>query len=502
MQFSELSLDSIEPSLCNPRRQRNKVVDADLVASISTYGIVTPLLVRPLSESGKYQIAAGHRRYEAAKKLNLATVPVQIREMDDKEYLEILHVENLQHEDIHPLDEAVGFKQLLEQGGYDITTLACKLAKSEGYVYARLKLNDLTKEAQKLYLEAKIGFGQAVILARLDKKQQKDIVANHLFTYQEEAVSVRQLSDYVRRFLYLDLGNVPWSLEDVGLVPEAGGCSGCPKRTGSNPSLFSDMQSNTCTDRICFEKKMQAHIQKQIDSKPEMLKFSDYSTKKDASIVTSATSRRLWGKEDKCESAEEVVLMDGSDRGRTTFVCRDRECPQHSMYRRNGETTENSDAANRKKQRIEKVFRERLFREISAKVKSLLGDKATRIVARAMWRRLYNDSKRVLLKALGREVPRESIQEFGEQIVMKANPVDLGRFMACMAVAEELMVPSYQAGKPETMLALADIYNIDVNAMRGGIKTEARAGTAKRRKDAANDTAKKRNLKSLKRKAN
>src|SRR5207244_3847857 len=96
------------------------------------------------------------------------------------------------------------------------------------------------------------------------------------------------------------------------------------------------------------------------------------------------------------------------------------------------------------------------------------------IVSRAMWRRLYNDSKRILLKAVGHDVPRESVQEFGEQLVAKATAVELGRFMACMSVAEELMVPSYQSGKPETMLALADIYGVDVKALRDGMKNEAR----------------------------
>src|SRR5437899_9777405 len=135
MQFTELPLDLIEPSPSNPRRHRNKLVDADLMASISTYGIVTPLLVRPMPEPGKYQIAAGHRRYEAAKKLSLATVPVQVREMDEKEYMEILHVENLQREDVHPLDEAAGYKELLERGGYDVATLSARLGKSQTHVY-------------------------------------------------------------------------------------------------------------------------------------------------------------------------------------------------------------------------------------------------------------------------------------------------------------------------------------------------------------------------------
>ena len=242
-------------------------------------------------------------------------------------------------------------------------------------------------------------------------------------------------------------------------------------------------------------------IQKQIESKPGILKFSDYSTKKDPSVVSSATSRRLLGKEDKCQSAEEVVLVDGSDRGKTAFVCRDKDCPQHSIYRRNVATSENSDAANRKKRQIERTFRQRLFREISGKVKSLLGDKAMRIVARAMWRRLYNDSKRILLKASGHDVPRESVEDFGEQTVTKANPVELGHFMVCMAVAEELMAPTYQHGKPEMMFAMADIYNIDTNSIRAGVKTDAGKGAAKTHKEQPNAMAKKVPGKNLKRKA-
>ena len=484
MQFAEVSLDAIEPSSRNPRRHRNKLEDVELMASIVTHGILTPLLVRPMPESGKYQIAAGHRRYEAAGKLGLVTVPVQVREMTDTEYLEILHVENLQREDVHPLDEAVGYRELLEQGGYDVATVAARIGKSETHVYQRLKLNDLVKEGQKLFLEDRIGFGHAVILARLDRKQQKDILANHLFAYQDEPVSVRELSDYVRRCLYLDLGNVPWALDDGELVTEAGPCSACPKRTGSNPSLFTDMQHNTCTDRACFERKMSAHVQKQIDSRPGVLRFSDYPTnhKKDETVLKGATCRRLWGKEDRCGSAEEAVVIDGNERGKLMLVCRDKECAKHGPQARRGANAANSDAIARKKHRIEKTFRQRLFSEIREKVNALPTDKVTRIVARVMWRRVGGDSKRALLKAAGSEVPRESIEQFGDRLIEKANPVDLGRMMVCMAIADELMVSTFQPGKAEIMLKLAELYGIDVKAVREGAKTAPKSKPSVARK--------------------
>jgi ParB family transcriptional regulator, chromosome partitioning protein len=483
MQFTELALDLIEPSSSNPRRHRSKTQDAELMASILTHGILTPLLVRPLPERGKYQIAAGHRRYEAAKNLSLTTVPVQIRDMEDTEYTEILHVENLQREDVHPLDEAIGYKELVERGGYDVTTLAARIGKSETHVYQRLKLNDLIKEGQKLFIEGAIGFGHAVILARLDRKQQKEILANHLFSYQNEPVSVRDLSDYVRRYLYLDLENVPWPLDDPELVQAAGACAACPKRTGSNPSLFTDMQHNTCTDRSCFEKKMLAHIQRQLDSRPNVLRFSDYPTnhKKDVTVLTGATCRRLWNKEDRCQFVEEAIFIDGNERGKIVSVCRNKDCPKHGVHSRSARG-DNSDAVNRKKHRIEKTFRQKLFAEISNKVKSLPGDKVTRIVVRAMWRRVASDSKRALLKAAGHEVPRESIEQFGDRLIEKATPIELGKMMVCMSIAEELMVPTYQPGRAEMMLRLAEVYGIDVKAVRDAVKVTPTTAPHSRRK--------------------
>jgi ParB family chromosome partitioning protein len=483
MQFTELTLDVIEPSASNPRRHWNKAEDAELMASILTHGILTPLLVRPMPEAGKYQIAAGHRRFEAAKKLSLVTVPVQVREMEDQEYFEILHVENLQRQDVHPLGEAIGFKELLDHGGYDVTTLSARIAKSEAYVYQRLKLNDLIREAQKLFLGDRIGFGHAVILARLDKKQQKDILANHLFTHQDEPVSVRELSDYVRRFLYLDLGNVPWVLDDAELVPDAGGCSACPKRTGSNPSLFTDMQHDICTYRGCFERKMQAHIQKRFDSQPGLLAFSQYvaNHKKDSPVQTDATCRRIWNRGDKCESAEGAIFVDGNDRGKSTFVCRNKDCPKHGLQARQGAVGGgDSAAASRKKHKIEKAFRQKLFSEITGKVNSLLDHKLTRIVARAMWRRVGGDSKRAMLKAAAQDVPRESVEQCGDRLIEKATPIELGRLMVSMAIAEELMVSTYGSGKAETMLKLADVYGVDVKEVRDGLKKEpARKSGAK-----------------------
>jgi hypothetical protein len=134
--------------------------------------------------------------------------------------------------------------------------------------------------------------------------------------------------------------------------------------------------------------------------------------------------------------------------------------------------SKNSDAVLRRKHKFEKTFRQKLFSEISEKVNSLPGDNVTRIVARAMWRRVGGDSKRAMLKATAHDVPRESSDEFVDRLIETAEPVELGRLMVCMAIAEELMVSTYAPGKAETMLKLADAYGVDAKAIRDSLKKE------------------------------
>ena len=187
------------------------------------------------------------------------------------------------------------------------------------------------------------------------------------------------------------------------------------------------------------------------------------------------------GKEDQCPSGEEAIVIEGSERGTITSVCRDKECPKHGPHSRRAVAGNGSSADVRKKHRIEKIFRQRLFSEIRKKVQSLPGDKVTRIVARAMWRRVGSDSKRALLKASGHDVPLQSVEPFGQRLIEKAKPVELGRILVSMSIAEELMVPADASGKAETMLKLADVYGVDLKTVREGLKAEAKSTSNKQR---------------------
>jgi ParB/RepB/Spo0J family partition protein len=169
--YQVLPLEVLHESPLNPRKHFDPTALADLAASIAAKGVLTPLLVRV--NSAGYEIGAGHRRFRAAKMAGLTEVPAIVRVMDDDAFLELLTVENLQREDLHPLEEAQGYHQLIATKRYDAARVAEKVARSEKYVYDRLKLLSLIKPAQQLFLDGKFAAGHAILLARLRPDDQR-----------------------------------------------------------------------------------------------------------------------------------------------------------------------------------------------------------------------------------------------------------------------------------------------------------------------------------------
>lgn len=159
----------------NPRKRFDDVKLAELAASIQEKGILNPLLVRPRANGGtvSYEILAGARRFRASKLAGVADAPVIVREMDDVAALELLVVDNDQREDVHPLEEAAGYQQLMDRGKWDVARLAARIGRSVKYVYDRVKLLALTKDAQRLFMEDRFSAGHAILLARLKPEDQK-----------------------------------------------------------------------------------------------------------------------------------------------------------------------------------------------------------------------------------------------------------------------------------------------------------------------------------------
>lgn len=170
-----IPIEQLHESPLNPRKRFNTENLAELAESLRTHGVITPLRARP-TKNGKapaFELAAGHRRLRAAKLAGLAEVPVVVSDLDDAAFLEVLTIENLQREDLHPLEEAQSFADLMKHAGYDVAKIAGRVHRSKDYVYDRLTLLQLTKPAQKLFLEGRFTVGHAIILARLPEPAQK-----------------------------------------------------------------------------------------------------------------------------------------------------------------------------------------------------------------------------------------------------------------------------------------------------------------------------------------
>lgn len=270
-QFDTLALSQIVSSLTNPRKTFNQAKLTELAESIKASGVHQPILVRPLpgsrvADTGRgvtHEIISGERRYRASQMAGAATIPAMIRDMPDDQVLEVQLVENLQRDDLTELEEAEGYQTLLAASAITIDALAAKISKSRSYVFGRLKLLDLCFEAQSSLRAGTIDFSRAVLLARIpDHKLQID--ALKLLSeknYQGDFnLGYRAAASYVQREFMLHLDRASFAITDAALVPEAGSCRQCAKRTGHNPDLFADVKSaDVCTDPPCYHRKEEAH---------------------------------------------------------------------------------------------------------------------------------------------------------------------------------------------------------------------------------------------------
>jgi len=210
----------------------------------------------------RYEIVAGERRYRAAKLAGLTELPCFVRELTDLQVLHAQVIENLQRDDLHPLEEAEGYQRLIELGS-KAEDLGTEIGKSRAYVYARLKLLTLCNDARKAFYDGLLDASRALLIARIptDKLQLEALKAITHPRFGDEAMSYREAKHHIHEHFMLDLAKAPWSPKDAELLPKAGACATCPKLTGNQPDLFDDVQSkNVCTDTVCFGLKKVAHV--------------------------------------------------------------------------------------------------------------------------------------------------------------------------------------------------------------------------------------------------
>ncbi len=184
----ELRLSEIEPNREQPRKFFDEAALTELSESIKKHGLIQPLLVRPMRKGG-YQIVAGERRWRASRMAGLSKVPVVIRELDDKETMQIALIENLQREDLNPVEEAKGYKQLMDTYGFTQEQVALSVDKSRPAIANALRLLNLNTEELDLLQSGAISQGHARTLLSIEDKEQRDIALE----MAKNGCSVREL---------------------------------------------------------------------------------------------------------------------------------------------------------------------------------------------------------------------------------------------------------------------------------------------------------------------
>lgn len=349
-EYRSVPVAALIESASNPRKRFDDKSLEELAASFKTQGVLAPLLVREL-EPSKYEVVAGARRLRAARIAELDSIPVRVVRLTDAEAIEAQVVENLQREDIHPLEEALGFKSLLELGesAYTIANIAARSGKSEAYVYGRIKLADLIPPVAEAFLKDQITIGHALLIAKLPAAQQQEAFAaafRGMWTSEGNSqvlIPVRELAVWIESNILLQLASAPFDKQDEKLVPEAGSCANCPKRTGFNKLLFADVRKDSCTDPQCFRSKIDAHVAKTLESKPTLVQISSAWNSREGAPLgrnqyvelevkktkANGSAAKLPAAQKPCDKMAEAIVMDGGKRGQTVKVCADPNCRVH-----------------------------------------------------------------------------------------------------------------------------------------------------------------------------
>jgi ParB family transcriptional regulator, chromosome partitioning protein len=192
----EVPLDMIVPSPLQPRMQFIESPLDDLMESIRQHGIIQPLIVRPVN--GKLELIAGERRWRASRKLGLATVPVIEREASDRDVLEMALIENLQREDLNPMEEAAGYVRLAEEFTLKQDEIAARVGKSRASVANAMRLLGLHKDVQMLVAQARLTVGHAKAVLAIKDHDTQLLVADRII---RGSLTVRATEKLVQSFL-------------------------------------------------------------------------------------------------------------------------------------------------------------------------------------------------------------------------------------------------------------------------------------------------------------
>lgn len=524
-----IPLELVKPSPTNPRRHFDAKKLDELADSIRKHTLMQPILVRPVDDARAgeplYEIVAGERRWRASKLADTGTIMAISRPMSDFEVLELQLIENLQRDDLHPLEEAEGYQRLLRkpdglQGYANAEELAARIGKSRSYVFQRLKLLDLCEIGRQAMAAGKLSFSVALLIARLPKPEQQEQATKAIVQgWGGEPFTFRVASDYIQRDFMLALDRATFRITDATLLPEAGSCRDCTKRTGANPDLFEDVQKDdTCTDAACYHAKEEAHRERlKVDAEQRGLEVISGKAAKQAMpeswsnrmkgylaldevhiALGTKPLRKLLGKD-----LPEVLLFENPHTKALVEVVREREALDRlkvaGKLREARMPSENAAERDReRKAKAEAAWREEVARQCVEAAAGDAGADATyrsallTELALVIWEGLHSDTQRRAEKLLawehiGSEYASKGAGQRKEERIRALADGELCRYFTAVALAGQMYVSPNAASpkeKPQRLLDLAARLRVDADGIRARLRAErptrVKAGQAKK----------------------
>lgn len=505
-----IALASLRPHPLNPAERTTERATLELRTSMDCHGQITPLLVRPIPATkaveGHWQIIAGHRRFAAAVALNMTKLTCSVREMSDEQAEELLLIENLQREEITPLDEAAALARLIEHALQDphpkrspLEAVGLTIGKSATYIAARLQLLQLIAPFQKLLKSGELPLGHAFALARIPELAQSEMFKEKRHLDHHGVISLAKLRDYIAREIMLDLDRAPFDKSDIALDPKAGSCMTCEKNTQTNKSLFGDLGKGArCTDERCFASKVRLHIEKTATKlaekhKVDVMLISDRYQHEKPKAGQIMTSNHVFVVRARSEGAIIGLYVDGEKIGKHDWIsltqpkpADDARVPKNVAADR--EAQKESERAKKKKIAAMRAQRGAQVMALIEKVKksAATGGALMQAMAISLVPEIHNDDAKAALRMLGLEASKPFNERDDLLKLTKTNSARAVEAMIAMLCARDLAVHPYNMdGKAERIIRFAEALKVDIRSIKAPAPAEKKVKKPEAKKPAA-----------------
>ncbi len=500
-----IPLANIQPSKTNPRKSFDSKKLEELAGSVKSHGVLEPVLVRPLPGAAvaldKHEIVAGERRFRAATIAQLSEIPCIVRQLSDEETLEIQVIENVQRDDLHPMEEAQGYRDLTRLFKHSIEDIAAKVGKSGSYIAQRMSLTRLAPAVQKMFLDDKLNLSIALMIARIPVHDLHAKVAKEITAHG--GMTVARAREVIVHQYMLDLANATFDTKDATLNAPAGACGACPKRTGNQAALFSDItKGDLCTDPICYRGKCEEHGRRLIAAAKtngrriiegkeakEAMPYEHSGLHGDIRALDDPfyddpkhrTPRQILGKD-----YTPAVFVDPYNKGTVIEVAMKSALvkalkeqgvgKEKSTYRSAGPSA--ADKAKAANAKIESAARRRIFDALREKIPEHIHIDDWRLIADQMWEDLGFRNVRVmadLWAPVTNDEKRTDLDrhESVAKLIAKMQASELGRFLVDLLLMPHLDYSPYgKADNTGPLFDMAERYGVDVAKIRATTKAE------------------------------